>query len=244
MMIFFIFYLMSPLKVQGIEKLTDGLYQLKVSEDCFMVMERVTKENMDKWMEFSKEVLSNIEAMDYNAPHRFPLMSSVMAFMALLIQPASETWVVYETDIERTGDKSFTEDWTSHIEMSFILSTDENIPFTNHMGITRNPLYNFSPHKNISLALHSFAAKVSLMEYPHKKYMLNFPLRYMAQLLMKALPENTYQWGDDGKFVTFKGNQMIFHRERVTIQTPRWLDTSNIAFVVPLVELSKISSTD
>lgn len=48
------------------------------------------------------------------------------------------------------------------------------------------------PHPNLSLSLHSLAARVMLMREPGRLYMITAPVDGLRQMLQKALPKDSF----------------------------------------------------
>jgi hypothetical protein len=67
----------------------------------------------------------------------------------------------------------------------------DNIPISSHIGIFKNYLYfkeENNPHNNLSVYLHSFAAKASLIIYPYLCFMVTKPITEMLEILKKHVP--------------------------------------------------------
>lgn len=242
-----------------IHKLSENLYVYQASASCFMAMERIILDNKKKWSDFMSaavdKIHSNFTQIENKNDKDYSVFNSSLDAFAntkmqmseMMRNKTQETWIVYASDIPPSMD-GFSEDLIPHIEMSFTVSTQPYIPFTNHMGIARNPLYaqDAKKHARLSIDLHAFAARVSLMNYPHKIFMINGPLPAMRHFLMKALPEESYQNGDEGKFVKYDryGNPSIINfvvdgGKDIQIPKPDWLNAATKLFVVPLSILAK-----
>jgi hypothetical protein len=80
----------------------------------------------------------------------------------------------------------------NEIEMCLTLFIGDNVPITTHMGIFRNAHYftkskSLKTHKNLSLYLHSFAAKISKIIVPNTYYMVTSPTKIMRTILVKEI---------------------------------------------------------
>lgn len=123
----------------------------------------------------------------------------------------NELWICYAS---RKLAKSSLEISHDDIELAFTLMTTKDAPMTTHMGINRsfNYLINaikerelekdtsnylFPVHGNLSVPLHSFAAKVMKIIYPEKVYMITSPVHKMKKILENALPKKDCFEGDN-----------------------------------------------
>jgi len=90
--------------------------------------------------------------------------------------------------------------------MYVTVATSPEALLTSHMGISRTwesaflqaqqpPQLQKLPY--VSLALHSFAAKVMKMRNPKKAYMLNAPAPEMREILIKKMPPHSIFVGDN-----------------------------------------------
>ena len=252
---------MESVDSNGIQKITDHLYQFKATETCFMYMERITLDNEEKWCRYKKrayEALFDLypEKKDETQEETRKFNHSKDAINHFGLQICTDNvWVCFATDTNQIDKNS--DDWMSHIEMSFAVSIDPNhkIPFTNHMGIFRNPLYilkKFGAHKAISLPLHALGALVSIeVENPIRSpehqlmYMVNAPQPAMREIFINSLNEGDYQSGDDGPFIKMDyGHNIISilnsNNSYDEIIIPTWLNTGTRLFVVPLNKLSTL----
>jgi hypothetical protein len=92
------------------------------------------------------------------------------------------------------------EDYDPHkfpgnILMFVTITTSPNALITSHMGVSAS-IEGIYQRKDkigfgISMDLHSFAAKVMLMRFPDRKYMINVPVIGMEKIIAQALPPGT-----------------------------------------------------
>lgn len=114
----------------------------------------------------------------------------------------NQLWIAYTStkDIETAGDITRDE-----IEMAVTVLTDKDSPMVTHIGIGRSYHYllqaaeairegkqGFKLHSNLSMFLHSFAARVIRMTDPEKLYMITAPVPAMRDIMLKVLPHNAY----------------------------------------------------
>lgn len=114
----------------------------------------------------------------------------------MLFNNKCEVWVIYVSNVEPTDpyEKSF----INNIEMTIAILTDEFVPFQLHMGISRGMSYLASgskQHKNISLYIHAFAAKILQIQYGNKNYVITTPLKIMRDILINNLSKDSYEEG-------------------------------------------------
>lgn len=252
---------MESVESNGVQKITDHLYQFKATETCFMYMERVTLDNKEKWWSYREsayDALFDLYPWKENETQeelgKFNRSKDAVNHFGLQLLTGN-AWVCFATDTNQIDKNS--DDWMSHIEMSFAVSIDPNhkIPFTNHMGIFRNPLYilkKFESHKAISRPLHALAAIVSMeVENPIRspedqlRYMVNAPQPVMREILINSLNEGDYQSGNDGPFIKKAYDHNVisilnFNNSYDEIIKPTWLNTATPLFVVPLNKLSTL----
>lgn len=113
-----------------------------------------------------------------------------------------ELWVAFisTSDINKIKDIII-----ENIEMYVSIITDSDIPITTHMGINKSTQYLYNAlvswrenkinilHRNLSIDLHSFAAKVITSIYNDKIYMITAPAPEMATILDKSFPDDIYK---------------------------------------------------
>jgi hypothetical protein len=107
-----------------------------------------------------------------------------------------QLWIVYAYTSELTSkNQPLQED---KIEMYMSVMTTDTAPMTTHMGIQRSYMYLYNEraggHSRISVPLHSFAAKIMLIIYPSKLYMITTPVGGMKRTFerLKGLSKHVY----------------------------------------------------
>lgn len=131
--------------------------------------------------------------------------------------PTNETWIAYALSTRNAPTARCSHETLQHIEVCFTVNTDEEAPFTTHMGIQRSLIYmknhleeelrlyrnssnaipQFAWHNRISTTLHQFAMKVISQRDPKKLYMITVPMPEMRNMLLKALPTEAIWLGSD-----------------------------------------------
>lgn len=194
----------------NVKKINDNVYTGKVADDFYLAMERITKNNINNWLHYASYQDSSAGRMDL---HYLKNLDGINHFKTVLneyfqgiIKPINELWVVYASNQPITGEahlEYYAEN--PHIEMFVSVITSPEAIFTSHMGISRTweaaldlqryPLKR-KKHRNQSLYLHSFAAKVMKFLDSKKIYMLTAPNNVMRTILIKNMPSNTVFVGD------------------------------------------------
>lgn len=119
--------------------------------------------------------------------------------------------VLSHTPLTLADDLMLTEDDYTNVEMAITASSALNVPFSVHMGIFRNTLSQYKraedggvvklddapeSHSRISVLLHSTTAQ-AVAQFRREKgavdlaYMITSPVRQMARILEKSLPEKS-----------------------------------------------------
>jgi len=180
-----------------VKKRDTGLYVAQVKPDLFFVLEQINGVNHSAWREFARtNALSRNQRLMKN-------MSAIGSFIDGLQQGQ---WVAYATHTDVLDDQTNSALMEKSIEMVVTVSTKDG-PFTIHHGITRIGTYMLAKqvrHPRISVGLHAFAAKVMLMEYPKKIYMMASPVKGMKRILQKNLKAGTYFIGDNLDIISLK----------------------------------------
>jgi len=129
-------------------------------------------------------------------------LDDIVAFDESLFRRSSahELWVAYASPraITRAGDAE-----PDAIEMYLSVATAEGAPMVTHMGLCPgfhylarmvddpgNPA--FRPHRGLDLALHAFAARVTLLRDPSKLYMITALAQEEREALARLLPGDAF----------------------------------------------------
>lgn len=116
----------------------------------------------------------------------------------LLRSKRSNFWIAYVTDkkpqkplSELCKSEEGMKEALNSVQMMVSVSTQDEVPFTMHMGIFANPVIvgeQKQRPKNLSVELHGFAAAASLAKYGSRKIdMITQPLEAMRKILVKNL---------------------------------------------------------
>ncbi|AIK96688.1 hypothetical protein [Candidatus Odyssella acanthamoebae] len=211
--------------VDGIEILERNVYQKKLADDLYLVMERpsLNPKNLQGWKSFAKAILFEIEKR-YGETALYKEDSSEYGFY----RGVYETFDIYNRILDWSDKKSYDasqelqvwiaqalninyfhlkkkfdlslesneNDWHKDVEMTMCIIFYPTDPFQMHIGISRNIFYEGVKHPQLSLKLHSFAAQVTRLSYSEKLYMITRPLYNMWSILITHLPKNSYQEED------------------------------------------------
>lgn len=234
----------------GIEALQGEakIYEEKVSDDLFFVIEKVVLKTQPFWRKFKSNGEKRLEQIDSakerKAREEKEERISQSTYDALFhfgaMSMRKYAWIAYASNTSRLSHQ-LDRDFMNHIEMSFVVTIEPNTPLTNHMGISRNPMYQGASHKNLALRLHGFAARMSKSIDDSKIYMATCPLPKMRSILEAALHSNPFQSVKDGDIVTFQEGKIIFSDSRIApIKIPNWdaFNPYNL-FIVSLEILSQ-----
>lgn len=85
-------------------------------------------------------------------------------------------------------------------EMAVTVLTSKEAPFQLHMGISRGVEHLLSGKKRtpeLAVQLHAFAAQAMKQMDPSKRYFISTPLPKMGDLIVKTLPKDAYQIGEN-----------------------------------------------
>ncbi|MCC2646501.1 MAG: hypothetical protein K0R02_566 [Rickettsiaceae bacterium] len=192
--------LSNPPYFDSIKHSNNNRYIAK-KDDLFFVLERVTWQNIDFWKDYANHEY-NISVKGMGIPHN--ISDPVHSFQKGLVYWNSDhVWIAYATK-KNMSKADTTLNIDGDIEMCFTVMTNENVPFTTHMGIFRAAEFyqNGLPmHKNLAMELHSFAAKAcqvayGSVEYIKKEYMITQPVDQMREIMAKSLPKEAVYIGD------------------------------------------------
>ena len=176
---------------KNIEKIGDGFYRGKIQHNDYQylwcVMERIEPSSTQQkyWQEYAlSQVKNEAEVMNRWAESEKKENQGARYFELVLNNKYPETWVSYVTSDK---DPQPTMMDKNHIKMYMSVVSSKEALITSHMGISITvESITKKPARGISLSLHSFAAKVMLMENPERRFMINSPLVDMAVILIKS----------------------------------------------------------
>ena len=193
-------------EVHCIERIAEDLYQVKVEEDLFFVMEKVVDKNYKRWANLA-DIWQNDVEIDENLWDSI----GVDAFTSsILYSNIADVWVAYASNKKVFQINDFNK---NTVEMIMTVTTSKDIPFTTHMGISRSPYFianNLKQHRNISVRLHSFAAQVSLIIDSSKEFMITNPTKVMRKILAKSLSKPLYRSDNDKTPIVWDSKNKIF----------------------------------
>ncbi len=204
--------------LSGLKKISPYFYQGKKHDGLFFIMERIDDDalNADNRLYFWKSY-HNQERYRYHGEYKgawatecLPknrgflnfqsrdsnLLSGLVSFeSALHYHTHSELWIAYASTRPIDNPNEVTID---DIEMVVPVMTSPNAPMAIHMGINRSFYYLLEAindeskeiHKNLSMDLHSFAAKCILDQDATKRYMMSAPVPAMTSIFQKSILQN------------------------------------------------------
>lgn len=145
-------------------------------DEIYFVSQKLTTSNLSYWRDFIEK------AHDVLRGHN----EGTSAFAENLA-----IWEKYpETDVRVTYACSVPphEDPLPYqvIEMFFGVFTHDKMPFSTHMGISKNPLFKGDAHGRLSMDLHAFAARTTLKFHPSVEYMLTMPAQQMLRIFQRS----------------------------------------------------------
>ena len=177
------------LHAQHIQKINSSFYVAQMKDhDLRLVMERVDDNNITFWKNYS-----SVESHgDYPNGTNMTKDGSdhFRRVLGEISRLESEIWVAYVTHNQNPEKHRGSGGSDGDIEMFVTVTSTPEALITSHMGVStsRASLKRSSKRpKGISIDLHSFAAKVMLMQNPKRRYMVNAPNDIMRSILAKAL---------------------------------------------------------
>lgn len=210
----------------AVKKINENFYVSQVSDTFYLVMERITQDNILEWIKYAANQcrgisVSHFEKLNTDGAGHF--QSVLNCYYDKEINPRNDLWVAYASCIPVINKISPPEFDAIDLYMSVITSKDALI--TSHMGISRsvNTTYDLEAHDFIekgngtleefkelskyhllrkkfpyqSMYLHSFATKVMLIIDHNKIYMLTAPTNTMRLIILKKMPQESVFVGDD-----------------------------------------------
>lgn len=193
----------------GVVKLSDDLYVGKVSDDFYLAMERIDRNNIDSWLRYAH---AQDDAICHQPIEKYlPNISGAGHFELVLKcwdegRITNQLWVAYASCKPIVGKATFDFSFEHSIEMyvSVVTSPDSDVLITSNMGISRTweTAYALArgmrkQHPKQSVHLFSFAAKVMKILYPEKVYMLTAPVPAMCNILRDNMPKGAVFVGDN-----------------------------------------------
>ena len=204
-------------------RINDSLYVGKVNDKFYVAMERLTKDNADMWFEYSCsqvdkwwQSVMRLKTRTGTSQQEFSLDAAtffkniIYAYRSGRINGNNEIWIAYASNIPVLQPAKLDKETNPHIEMHVSVATSPQALITSHLGISRtyettqaletNP--NYPKHRDQSIHLHSFAAKVMRMRDSRKTYMLTFPSKIMREILLKKIhPHSIIAPNPDNKVI-------------------------------------------
>jgi len=194
--------------LHGIRKVNNDLYSTKSKDGYYLTMQRIKKDNIDNWIEFADNQVSEGEQRDLkylpNIDGSIHFKFVLQEYKSGTIINENEVWVAYTSTLPTS--KNTLQNKKHSIEMFMSVITSPQALLTSHMGISRtwenalklqkNPP-EATKHPYQSMVLQSFAAKVMKLQNPKKEYMITTPTPLMRTIFIKKMPQNTIFIGDN-----------------------------------------------
>lgn len=164
--------------------MTKEIYHQKSAEDLHFYMIKVTDDNTQRWVDWKDDNDYGNARGGTQAFSELFWIKNKSPEIKLFVCYASSS-ILSEPTLPNSGN----------VEMVVGMITSTNSPFTAHMGIFRANDYKHEKHKDLSMKLHSFAAKAALEAYPTKLYMVTDPYENMRGIILKSIYEkNIFSW--------------------------------------------------
>lgn len=177
----------------GIFKINEDLYVAKLPEkDFYFVMQRIrgTSPAKDFWRNTAKSVLNIHKEGNFSTAgsNRFNELMNNTNF------DRDDVWVAFLSNQMMPPYAS------RNVRIFVSVVTRPGALMSTHMGISKvegkNQMFpGFNTPPNISMPLHSFAAKVTHMLYPSVRFMVTTPVGDMVRILTKAIPSHALHLG-------------------------------------------------
>ena len=203
----------------GVNKKSDYLYTGQRKDGVYFVMERIDAAvpNSEKRLNFWDTYISSEynKHGDYRCLWANKNGILPKGFLTFSSRDASLTDGIYSL---RTSLEEFYKDnelWIgcacikdikdpadleeSDIEMLVSVMTHPDAPIVEHMGISKSFRYllnayyareEYPLHTDLSMSLHSFAAKIMNIRYDNKIYMITAPVPAMRNIMINSLPKD------------------------------------------------------
>lgn len=230
-----------------IVKINENVYQAKMADDLYFVIERSQSHAADNWYLYISKTIKKLEGItfkefDAKYPKRGDLKSLLDVFKMFetaIDQENSDIWIAsarsapYKDIGEIHGKKDESLQWFKAIEMAFAVVISPNRTFQTHMGISRGIFYEGPAHKALAVPLHAFAAKAMQTAYPTIKMMITRPTGSMLVILLKAFennPDAFWNGHDTAKkpWVIQHGDEMIVYKNSKEIYKGKFPLLTNI----------------
>lgn len=182
---------------------SEFFYSEQIEKNLFFSVVKIADNNLLSWAAFSSKELKLACKWFGSKNSELPnictnILSGTLAFNETFKQfvilksfHPFDLWVVCAS-LEPFGENAPIP--SDKIEMYYTISTAINAPFSSHVGISRGAQMiktrmqskeELSPHKNLSLSLHSFGASFIKTCYPEKLYMITTPMIAMREIMEK-----------------------------------------------------------
>lgn len=186
----------------------------------WVVMERVTDDNAECWVEFSIKHGPKGTGRRAEMPN-----SGGRYFQNVLTQVSyidNEMWVAYVTT--DPCKKSFDQQKDDgQIQVYITVTSSPEAKITSHVGISKTvESFTAKQYPGIAMDLHAFAAKVMLMRNPGRRYMVAAPEVFIEMVFSKNVPSDKL----------FIGTKELLHGYKTDDRSTKGLHT--------LYELGKI----
>ena len=166
----------------------------------YFILQKLNKKFIDDVTKFIFEVLYKIR-VDNDDAYNIGIQSF---HESLLLNNKIESdiyiaYVVRENPINKLNNEEYYS-LMYETEMLVPVFFNNNSPISSHAGIFRNKLYvdyKSNPSKDLSIKLHAFAAKATLMVNNNIKYMVTKPVPIMTNIILQYYIKNdlsNYIW--------------------------------------------------
>jgi len=234
------------------------------NDNIFFNAEKLTIDNLPFWNKYCETQTTQFNSIKRSAIH--PYSDGLLGFQeSLRLFNNSNNyhiWIIFVANSNlnnkfisrqlRSGKISIdiNSSCFNEIEMCLTLFIENKVPITTHMGIFRNAHYftkttpNLKTHKNLSLYLHSFAAKISKLLFPTTYYMVTSPTLIMRTILVNKIKNYVEQLKKHNKKIKLEdiiviGNNNQRNEVRKAIKSKSSNEPENIKKLVEELKTRK-----
>jgi hypothetical protein len=175
-------------------------------DKVYFILERLTADNLFPWQAYNEEQSRQTRRMGVrDGAKTITLEDGLGSFEKCLNMfniskhhsAPFDLWIAYACRLENLARARSSSCFNNNdVEMAFCVFSSKDSPITTHMGIARNYKYfgdteGYRSHRNLSMALHGFAATASQLVYGNegqkKLYMATRPAHQMRKIMEAAV---------------------------------------------------------
>lgn len=129
---------------QTIKKINENLYVGKVTDEFYLAMEQINKDNLKKWFDYASNQLTRIDNPTNESCKILPSSGGVQYFYMILDNYAKgdfsseiELWVAYASR-RQISEKTSNDELSKHVRMFVTTITSPKALIMSNMGISRS----------------------------------------------------------------------------------------------------------